>query len=1155
MQHQATTKRKKKKNIKEQHRSKHSTFLPQQMQSPTVHLPHLDKEVCTSRCSLCYSADLNDILRRVLLRYQYIAHFHVVDAFSYPLIASLFGDYECPRSNEGTSSNTHSAVSSTFSADPSWTLKFYDLLPLKKGSSKRRCAMVCRALYRRIERKLSNIHQQQLFEQQRYMGSSSSVAEPRDDLSWMRCLTEEVEQLLLPGDCQPSPDEQIEQRNRITQAASDKAEDLGEDEEDERGEEYEEACAWGQFRNDVRRFAVSRMFPFLSAVSASLPLSSTTTTTSPPPATTLSALQKGLSHKKRYELDCFAPQLHRWVQQAAAAAAAATTTTPLSPSSLRLTTQVPSASSSSTVARPPPGRVVLVDIGAGQGYLSAKMVRDYGYTVIAVERDDTQVHGSIRRSGVLQLLEQEGEHEEEKEKDTVAKAMTTTDRNERRRRHDDVSKTGKRMRREDDDDDKINGDGDDVDRTTTAVPNTTSHSASTTTDDSSATTVGTNTEMRGGRTAVKTTTTTTTRRTAGRGKLIVCQADISASTTVESFETALLAALHCSDQRSSSSSMIDPPAVSFVLFSLHACGSLSHNMLRLFSEWRAREKTSSSSSWKSRCLLCCNVGCCYNLIAQPLSWRRRVNQGGGCEEGVKWEGAVATGSRSKEEGGAAAADAAACGCNGLSVQVEEEPRDGAPLSALAKMFMATHGAAEYEGRSWDLGGSDVPCHVVEAAKPTSPFHPSAAATICCRPQEEVPESDKGMEPTAQRTSLPLRLTRNMLMAALQAPTHWCSRRWTTDPYFTEKEEKEEEEGVRLLKDTIDSLFFRSALQLGFHQILHVENLSRIGRVPSRASSKREFPPPPTSKAASSQRHPAALPDTTKNGESSTSTTTSRRQCEATMIPQQTEETRRDHKRQSEEEEKREFVEYALANFQRVQRRLVVAEEGGTVTTTEAVGTVKVFMKKSKQLLAESEKNTSRRNKPDEAQQQQQPLDNTSTTTTSTAATTANDKVDAWTRQLEALFDQLRSPMTTTGGRGGEMGNHVEYCSPSPPVAAAARSGGWDTTLTKKGDAKLQLAVVWVVKSLVGHMLESMVVLDRAVYLQEQLLQKQQQSQQEQKQEPQQEKPEPHCHNEGFKKGDDEMVVDHEDDDGDARIQIVPLFDLSESPRNLAVVAW
>jgi hypothetical protein len=43
------------------------------------------------------------------------------------------------------------------------------------------------------------------------------------------------------------------------------------------------------------------------------------------------------------------------------------------------------------------------------------------------------------------------------------------------------------------------------------------------------------------------------------------------------------------------------PSTAIVLVSLHACGSLSSNMLRLFAESR-------------RCRLVINVGCCYNLI-------------------------------------------------------------------------------------------------------------------------------------------------------------------------------------------------------------------------------------------------------------------------------------------------------------------------------------------------------------------------------------------------------------------------------------------------------------------------------------------------------------------------------------------------------------
>jgi hypothetical protein len=127
--------------------------------------------------------------------------------------------------------------------------------------------------------------------------------------------------------------------------------------------------------------------------------------------------------------------------------------------------------------------VVVVDIGAGQGYLTCELAATYGYRCVAVERDGVQQHGAIRRSSLA---------------------------------------------------------------------------------------VG----------------------SGSSGSVAVVNMMIDESTKEVDFELCVLQALPESLPKS---------AVIFALVSLHACGSLSANMLRMFTQ-----------SPRSRLLI--NVGCCYNLI-------------------------------------------------------------------------------------------------------------------------------------------------------------------------------------------------------------------------------------------------------------------------------------------------------------------------------------------------------------------------------------------------------------------------------------------------------------------------------------------------------------------------------------------------------------
>ena len=141
--------------------------------------------------------------------------------------------------------------------------------------------------------------------------------------------------------------------------------------------------------------------------------------------------------------------------------------------------------------------VVVVDIGAGQGYLTCELAGRFGYTTVAVERDDVQQHGTLRRSALVLGVHGDGDGE------------------------------GKRQ-----------------------------------------------------------------------GVVHVVKMMIDKSTVAKELEQLLIPLAG-----------VEPTRAVFVLVSLHACGSLSANMLRLFHEW-------------PKCCIVVNVGCCYNLIGEgdfPLS--------------------------------------------------------------------------------------------------------------------------------------------------------------------------------------------------------------------------------------------------------------------------------------------------------------------------------------------------------------------------------------------------------------------------------------------------------------------------------------------------------------------------------------------------------
>lgn len=437
-------------------------------------------------------------------QYQFIAHTHVVDALSHRYIDMLF-----PTRPAASASLVDSAVVKPSSLSPSF-LTTAKQTPLRNPKSLQCCAELCSSLYRHT------IVDQQL----RY--PSDDEEEAREDSltrndsvhdSQVATVLRRFVQEILTGETRRSLSHDPAAHHHLP----------------------DDDVVMNQFRDACETFLLSRRHvhddrPHKSQRSCAALLHGAATPQQPAAQHLLAV---GTSVKKRYEIDVLAPFIHGEVTKALDA---------LNTKSNSKGDDTPHVTLSD---------VIIVDIGAGQGYLSAQLAVDYGYTVVAVEREGVQLCGSIKRSQVASLLQ------------------------DRRR------------------------------------------------------------AVKSGGTAVG----TDAAASVDEGCLLITDVDIGPNTTAQTLLTNVLTAVRDHE------SMVKPTAAGVdddrlrrtsvtrpvVLISLHACGPLSTNMLRLYADWQMEydEEIAVNATLREQptaaqrsvgtfqnhpCIANVNVGCCYTYL-------------------------------------------------------------------------------------------------------------------------------------------------------------------------------------------------------------------------------------------------------------------------------------------------------------------------------------------------------------------------------------------------------------------------------------------------------------------------------------------------------------------------------------------------------------
>ena len=205
--------------------------------------------------------------------------------------------------------------------------------------------------------------------------------------------------------------------------------------------------------------------------------------------------------------------------------------------------------------------VVVVDVGAGQGYLTRQLHSMGWPRVVGVEHDSNQTEGIEKRNETVAA------------KAAAASKKSNANVSERQAGSgDDVGEPPERKRR-------MEG----AEETTlTSAPKP------------SAPTIG------------------------------VCYFGVDGTTSQPKFEAAVVKAVRNSASGAAAEdSMVTPKQ--FALVSLHACGSLSHHILRLNRQWQECKD--------SRCVMTVNVGCCYNLLPSQTA-NPEDDRGGGKGTGI-----------------------------------------------------------------------------------------------------------------------------------------------------------------------------------------------------------------------------------------------------------------------------------------------------------------------------------------------------------------------------------------------------------------------------------------------------------------------------------------------------------------------------------------
>ncbi|CUG93276.1 methyltransferase, putative [Bodo saltans] len=599
---------------------------------------------------------LSESLRRWMSQYQFIAHTHVVDALSHRYIEMLF-----PTRPAASASLVVDSAVVKLSSSPSF-LTTAQATPLRNSKSLECSSELCLSLYRHV---IVDQHLQ-------YPSDDEEKDDSRDDSvhdAQVATVLRRFVQEILTGETRRSS-------RALCDSSHNPAAHHHQHDDDA------DAVVMAQFRDACETFLLSRRHVHDDRPHAAL---LHVPAASQQPAAAQHLLAVGTSVKKRYEIDVLAPFIHGEVTKALDA---------LNTSSKGADTLLVALSD-----------VIIVDIGAGQGYLSAQLAVDYGYTVVAVEREGVQLCGSIKRSQVASLLQ------------------------DRRR----AVKSG--------------GTADGTDAAASV----------------------------------------------NEGCLLITDVDIGPSTTAQTLLTNVLAAVrdHESIVRPTSAGVdnnglrrtsVTRPVV---LISLHACGPLSTNMLRLYADWQMayeeeitlREPMAAQRSVRPfqnhPCIANVNVGCCYTYL----------------------------------QGGAV---------------------DGFPISQLGRSVIAQcpHG---FQGRP-------------ERRR-------SGAASAAAVSGTDLAVDNENLLPPHH-----LILTRNMAMAACQAPWRWF------DDYDGVVEENTNDRNSLLLRKskressttadnnntrltlhedvagTFSSLYLRALLQRYLCHGLGVDDLDVIGRVPAPQSA-------------------------------------------------------------------------------------------------------------------------------------------------------------------------------------------------------------------------------------------------------------------------------------------------------------------------------